>query len=172
MDSDLESDEERVDKGESDVDYFMDVPSDSELGGSAEGTKRALYDDFFDAPEDEEEVKGDETRSSRQAKKRGGEERVAREREERDRDSDGEGEEMSELEEEEEEGQGYDDGDFSDMEEEEKELGSEATGEMRGELFEERASQPDKGEEEGNQHKMSTHERMQLKVYHIYTACT
>ena len=65
MDSDLESDEERVDKGESDVDYFMDVPSDSELGGNAEGTKRALYDDFFDAPEDEEEVKGDETRSSK-----------------------------------------------------------------------------------------------------------
>ena len=63
MNSDLESDEERVDKGESDVDYFMDVPSDSELGGDAEGTKRALYDDFFDAAEDEE-AKGDETRSS------------------------------------------------------------------------------------------------------------
>ena len=47
LDSGLESDEERVDKGESDVDYFMDVPSDRELGGSAEGTKRAL---FFDAP--------------------------------------------------------------------------------------------------------------------------
>ena len=85
MDSDLESDEERVDKGESDVDYFMDVPSDSELGGNAEGTKRALYDDFFDSPEDEED-KGDETISNRQAKKRGREEGGGREREREERE--------------------------------------------------------------------------------------
>ena len=57
-------------------DYLNPSRTTYELGGNAEGTKRALYDDFFDAPEDAEEVKSDGTRSSRQAKKRNRERRV------------------------------------------------------------------------------------------------
>ena len=56
MDSDLESDEEKVDKGESDVDYFMDVPSDMSISQHEEGEEGQRSDDgdFSDIKEEEE----------------------------------------------------------------------------------------------------------------------
>ena len=171
MDSDLASDDDNEDSD--DIDYFADIPSDTEGGPSiagGRGTKRAHYEDFFDAPEDEEEinhpkVKQKATRQEKKLERAAMEGKAEEEREEGERDNlDGDTEnessddgELGELSEDEElEGEGEGSAGESGAEEEEEEEGEEW-----------RAGREEDGEGE-KQQTLSSHEKKQQKVSYMY----
>ena len=141
FDSDLDTDDDE--DGDDEIDYFADVPSDDE--GLAD-SKRAHYDDFFDAPGDElKSLKKKEVRHKDEV------ERAEREEGEEERDSDSFNDE----------GEGSDDGEFSEEEEE-------SIGDLVEEKREDQAGESihqlkKKGEEEEKQ-TLSSHEKKQLKV--------
>ena len=166
LDSDLASDDDDTDD---DIDYFADVPSEDSEGGSPEGTKRAHYEDFFDAPDDyEEETSHPNIKQNRREKKLERaieEEREGGEREEGERDSGP----YSDAEEE----SSGDEGELSELPEDEASDG-EGEGEEEGSASESGAEEEEReGEEERRgeevvegekQHTLSSHEKKQLKV--------
>ena len=170
LDSDLASDDDNEDSD--DIDYFADIPSDTEGGPSiagGRGTKRAHYEDFFDAPEDEEEINHPKIKqkATRQEKKleRAMEGKPEEEREEGEGDNlngdteneSSDGGELSELSEDEElEGEGEGSAGESGTEREEEEEGEEG-----------RAGREEDGKEE-KQRTLSSHEKKQQKVRYMY----
>ena len=201
LDSDLVSSDDDDDDDDDDIDYFADVPSDSE--GKGEEVKRAHYSDFFDAPDDEmmnlktttnrrgnHEVKGtDKLKVEGEVEE---EEEANAEMDERDRESNVEEEEegggdspeeieSEEGEEEEEEEEGRFGGrEFIDSEDEEEEDGGEDESaeeeiHVREELFGERAPRTNRnGDEEAGEkpQTLSSHERKQLKVSLCSQSCS
>lgn len=162
MDSDLISDDS--DDDDDDIDYFASVPSDSE--GRTKGIKRAHYDDFFDAPGDEDSPSNMKSSKRESSKTKTSERLEMGEREEEREDRDGGGREMEEGQEGgdslEEENKGEEDSDFDGGEDlsdsEERVRASE-------DIFVGRAPQPDKkGEGEEKKQTLSSHEKKQLKV--------
>ena len=164
LDSDLASDDDNEESD--DIDYFADVPSDSE--GGARGTKRAHYEDFFDAPDDEEEINHPKVKQkARQGKK------LERDMTEEEREE-GEGEGDSPDSDVEEERSGG--GEVSELSEDEESEG-EGEGEIEGEgstgeSETDEEEEEEEGEEEDSegekQQTLSSHEKKQLKVSYMY----
>ena len=171
MDSDLASDDDNEDSD--DIDYFADIPSDGEGGPSVaggRGTKRAHYEDFFDAPDDEEEsnhpkVKQKATRQEEKLERamegKAEEEREEGERDNLDENESSDGGELSDLSEDielEGEGEGSTGESGAEWEEEEEEEEGE----------EGRAGREEEDGEEENQQTLSSHEKKQQKVSYMY----
>ena len=161
LDSDLASDDDNEDSD--DIDYFANIPSDSEGGASiVGGTKRAHYEDFFDAPDDEEEISHPKVKQKAIRREKKLERAMeGKEEEEEERDNvDGDTENES-----------SDGGEFSELSEDEELEGGEGEGSTGGvsgeEQEEEGEGEGEEGrwrEEEKQQKTLSSHEKKQQKV--------